>query len=85
MRTGDDRQNGVEVVPFLLPVPLKYERRFLTHTYIASKIRSGRMREWSQVLSAPAYYLMRVCLFFNYWSMTVRGVRFNGPWLRGQA
>ena len=71
------------VVPFLLPVPLKYERRFLTRTYIASKIRSGRMNEWYQVLSAPAYYVMRVCLFFKYWVMMVRGVPFNGPWLRG--
>lgn len=71
------------VVLFLLVLPLKYERRFLTPTYIASKIRSGRKSDWGQLVSGPVYYLLRVRLFFSYWGQTVRGAPFNGPWLGG--
>ena len=73
------------LVFFLLALPLKYERRFVTPAYVVSKVRSGRRGDWFQVLSGPAFYVMRVRLFFRYWAQTVRGVRFSGHWLGGQA
>ena len=66
-------------------LPLKYERRFLSPAYIASKIAAGRRRDWYQLLSSPVYYLLRVRVFLKYWAMTIRGIRFDGPWLRGQS
>ena len=67
----------------LLALPLRYERRFLSPAYIASKARPGRFKDWYQVLSAPVFYLMRVRLFLKYWALTFRRVPFTGHWLQG--
>lgn len=72
------------LVLLLLAFPLKYERRFLTPAYIAPKLRAGQTRAWYQLAAAPAYYVMRVRLFLKYWALAIRGVRFSGPWLRGE-
>ena len=71
-------------VLLLLLLPMKYERRFLTPNYVASRLRSGRTRGWFQLATSPAFYVMRVRLFVKYWAMTARGVPFNGPWLGAQ-
>jgi len=71
----------VLIIPILICLPLRYERRFFGPRYILRNLGSGQLRSFFCVLATPVYYVLRVALFFRYYSRTVRGRAFRGSWI----
>lgn len=69
---------GALAVPFLIPLPLFSERRFITPGYMRDRIRNNQ----SMVLARNILnYLRRIRVCFRAYLRVVRGVGFNQPLL----
>lgn len=69
------------VLPLLIPLPLSYERRFLTPSYVVTKLKERDLRSVLSLFIGPWYYFRRVVLFFGYYLRTTRGRSFDGVWI----
>jgi hypothetical protein len=69
------------VLPLLIPLPLSYERRFLTPSYVVAKLKERDLRSVLNLFIGPWYYFRRVVLFFGYYLRTTRGRSFDGVWI----
>ncbi|MFA4991114.1 MAG: sulfotransferase [Candidatus Omnitrophota bacterium] len=65
-------------MPFLILLPLSYELRFFSLGYVSACLRQ---REYRRIWLNFLFYLRRVSLFFRYYSMVVRKIKFNQPFL----
>jgi hypothetical protein len=71
------------IVPVLVCLPMRYERRFFGLPYLFSSLRRINLRVAYVLASTPWYYLRRVVLFLRYYVRAVRGRTFEGPWIGG--
>ena len=69
------------VVPFLLCLPMKYERRFFGPRYVLGRMRRLSLRGALVLASTPWFYLRRITLFFRYYLRALNGRPFEGPWI----
>lgn len=69
-------------VAFLILLPFKYERRFVSVDYIRNIWRNGNTSMRLQLLLTPLYYYRRVSLCYRYYLRTLRRVPFSGNWLQ---
>lgn len=70
------------LVAFLILLPFKYERRFLSPSHIWTTLRSGNYHMQLQLLLTPLFYGRRVKLCYRHYMRTLRGIKFNGKWLQ---
>ena len=77
----DARWWDVLVIPILICLPLRYERRFFGPRYILRNLGTRRFRPCVHVLLTPLYYAFRVALFLRYYVRAVRGRTSCGPWI----
>ncbi len=66
----------------LIPLPFKYERRFLSPKYLWSMLRGGNNVMRLQVLVSPFYYWRRVRICYRHYLRTLRGEKFTGTWVQ---
>lgn len=71
------------VVPALLCLPLRYERRFFTVGYIRRDPHRRPLRAWLDVGSTLLYYVLRVKATLAHYFRTRRARPFRGPWIGG--
>jgi hypothetical protein len=70
------------LVPMLLCLPLRYERRFFTVGYITRNPQARPLRAWLDVGGTLVYYLLRVKATLRHY-FRARRRPFRGPWLGG--
>ncbi len=66
------------VMPFLILLPLSYEWRFISFSYIRDCLRD---REYLKITSNVIFYRRRVGLFMQFYSKITRREKFNQPFL----
>jgi hypothetical protein len=72
------------VVPLLLCLPLRHERRFFTRAYINRNPGERRARAWLELGTSFSYYLLRVnATLRHYWTTSRGRGPFRGPWIGG--
>lgn len=69
------------LVFFLLPLPMKYERYFLSWTHLRAVWGQHRHTRQFQFLLTPIFYWRRVALCYRFYFAQLRGERFQGPWI----
>ncbi len=79
-RYGGSRSGvfGLLLAPFLILLPLKYERRFWSPGYILGRLRKGQAKI---VGTNGLNYLRRVRAFLKFYAETVSGKKFTQPLL----
>ncbi len=70
------------LVAILILFPFKYERRFISPSYVWSILRHGRNSMRLELGLAPVFYWRRIRLCYRYFARTLRGVPFSGKWLK---
>ncbi len=66
------------VVPFLILLPLSYERRFLYPEYVK---RALVKREYKKLARNGQRYVQRIALFLKFYFRVTKGQRFHEPFL----
>jgi len=66
------------MMPFFILLPVSYELRFLSFSYIGSCLRK---KEYYKMLQNAMFYLRRIYLFFKYYIKTTLKRKFNQPFL----
>lgn len=69
------------LVPFMILLPLSYELRFASPSYVGEALRKGEYKKLAQNLF---YYLKRVALFFKFYVKVTKREKFNQPFLTAQ-
>ena len=59
------------VVPFFIPIPTVYERRYLSITYLYQKIKNRDLRT---IVKVFYFYLKRVRLFYRLLLSKIKGI-----------
>lgn len=70
------------IVACLIPIPFRFERRFLHWRHVWRVISSGSLAMQLQLILTPVFYFKRVRMCYKYYSRTFRGVKFKGNWLK---
>jgi hypothetical protein len=73
------------LVPALLLLPLRHERRFFSVAYVARDPNRRMIRALAEVGSSTLYYLLRVKATLVHYFKTLSGPPFSGPWIGGPA
>jgi hypothetical protein len=73
------------IVPILLCLPMRYERRFLGLRYTLENLKRVDLRGALTLASTPWYYLRRVVLFARYYVRAIRGPSLHRPWIDSAA
>jgi len=66
------------IVPFLIFLPLSYELRFFSFSYLRTCVRN---KEYKKIIQNIAYYLCRVFLFLRFYLKVIKKKRFDHPLL----
>ena len=67
------------VMPFLILLPLSYEKRFFSLSYMSDCFRK---KEYVIVAKNFLYFILRICLFMKYYADVTRKRQFKEPFLR---
>ena len=66
------------IVPFLIPLPLRFELRFLSTRYLRERIVQ---KELKTIFANLYYYILRVLLFYVFYIRSLRKDKFDHPYL----
>ena len=72
---------GALAVPFLILLPLYYEFRFMTPSYIRNTVRKGQRKE---LVRNGINYVRRISLFLKFYLRVTGKRKFNQPLLRAE-
>ena len=71
------------LVPLLIPLPMKYERRYLSFRYYGHLSRKGASEFYKELPLTPLFYFKRVVLCYKHYFRALLGSGFTGPWIDG--
>ena len=75
------RTLGLLLVPILILLPLSYERRFWSPSYILSRLRKGQIKT---IAANGTNYLRRIRTFLKFYVKTATGKKYEQPILTPQ-
>jgi len=67
------------IIPFLIPLPLRYELRFASVGYVLNALRKRDVKKLAQNMF---YYMKRISLFIKFYLKVTKGEKFNQPLLK---